>query len=164
LLCESLGPSERYVVQASLSFRSEACVLPAREMAGSERADKVRVASCLTSRNSNARWRSMLRRGITEISCHRFDRPLRKSETRIGSGEKFVQRLAAYQARFELMMAIDVALQRCFAKRFSNSGSVRSVRRQFHSTVRCKRARVLRMCIGNHHSTIMARRKHAESA
>jgi hypothetical protein len=32
------------------------------------------------------------------------------------SGEKFVQRLAAYRLGFELMVAIDVAAQRCNAK------------------------------------------------
>ena len=77
---------------------------------------------------------------------------------------KFANCWSAYRSRFELTVAIDVAVQRCGAKRFSTSRHVRFFARAYSSLVRCKWSGILVMCIGNNHSPIMARRNRAESA
>ena len=70
----------------------------------------------------------------------------------------------AYQSGFEMMVAIDVAVQRCVATRFSSSRLVRLSDLAFLENVPCKQANVSSMCIGNNHCRIMARRKPAGSA
>src|SRR5437764_2861775 len=72
--------------------------------------------------------------------------------------------LRGYRLDFELMVAIDVAAQRCVAKRFSASRGVRFIVSASSSTDRCKPASTLSGCIENHHSPIPARRKPAERA
>jgi hypothetical protein len=76
------------------------------------------------------------------------------------SGENFVLCVAAYPSRFELAVATDVA-----TRNHKNLMRVVSmVHRGEGEGIRCRQVPALSMCIGNYHSTIMARRKRAESA
>ncbi len=72
---------------------------------------------------------------------------------------KFANCRSAYRSSFDLAVAIDVALQRCGAKRFSTSRHVRFFARAYSSSVRCKWACILAVCIRNNHSPIMAPEK-----
>jgi len=44
--------------------------------------------------------------------CASSDSAIRESQRHAAPGEKFVRQLPAYQSRFELMVALDVAVQK----------------------------------------------------
>ena len=84
----------------------------------------------------------------------------RKMKERITPGEQFVLCLAAYQSRFELAVAIDVATRN--HKNLMRTISMVHLARL--GGIRCRQVSALSKCIGNNHSAIMARRNGAESA
>jgi hypothetical protein len=74
--------------------------------------------------------------------------------------EKFVSHLAASQSGFELAVATDIATR-------NHKNLMRVVllaHRGRGEGVRCRQVNASSVCIGNNHSPIIARRKHAESA